>query len=234
MNSYLKALACATIPVIFCVACAEQQAVRPAAVNTDPAKAQVVLPEPANAALPSLILIGDSTVRNGHDDGQGKGAEGQWGWGNPIAAYFDPSKINVVNRAVGGLSSRTYLTSGHWERTLHFIKPGDVVIMQFGHNDSSALERPVPRARHDSRVRRREPGDRQSPDRKARDGTQLRLVFAHVYRRNSRTRCDADRGVADSAQGMGLGWTRGARPRRLCRLGGRSGAPAECGLYRSE
>gem|GEM_PF-172289 len=111
----------------------------PAAVNTDPARAQVVLPEPANAALPSLVLIGDSTVRNGHDDGQGKGPEGQWGWGNPIAAYFDASKINVVNRAVGGLSSRTYLTSGHWERTLRFIKPGDVVIMQFGHNDSSAI-----------------------------------------------------------------------------------------------
>jgi lysophospholipase L1-like esterase len=97
------------------------------------------LPEPANPALPSLILIGDSTVRNGQDDGQGKGAEGQWGWGNPIAAYFDPAKINVVNRAVGGLSSRTFLTGGHWERALAFVKPGDVVIMQFGHNDNGAI-----------------------------------------------------------------------------------------------
>jgi lysophospholipase L1-like esterase len=139
MNSYLKALACAAIPVIVCAACAQQPSSLPAAANTDPARAQIVLPEPANAALPSLILIGDSTVRNGRDDGQGKGAEGQWGWGNPIAAYFDPAKINVVNRAVGGLSSRTYLSSGHWERTLGFIKPGDVVIMQFGHNDSTAI-----------------------------------------------------------------------------------------------
>jgi lysophospholipase L1-like esterase len=111
----------------------------PAAVNTDPARAQVLLPEPANPALPSLILIGDSTVRNGRDDGQGKGPAGQWGWGNPIAAFFDPAKVNVVNRAVGGLSSRTYLTSGHWERTLAFVKPGDVVIMQFGHNDAAPL-----------------------------------------------------------------------------------------------
>jgi lysophospholipase L1-like esterase len=111
----------------------------PAAVNTDPARAQVVLPEPANARLPSIILIGDSTVRNGRDDGQGKGPAGQWGWGNPIAAYFDPAKVNVVNRAVGGLSSRTYLSSGHWERTLAFVKPGDIVMMQFGHNDASAL-----------------------------------------------------------------------------------------------
>lgn len=109
------------------------------AANTDPARAQVVLPEPANAALPSIILIGDSTVRNGHDDGQGKGAEGQWGWGNPLASHFDPARVNVVNRAVGGLSSRTYLSSGHWERTLALVQPGDIVIMQFGHNDASPV-----------------------------------------------------------------------------------------------
>lgn len=106
---------------------------------TDPARAQVQLPEPARPELPSLIFIGDSTVRNGRDDGQGKGAEGQWGWGHPIAAYFDLGKINVVNRAVGGLSSRTYRTSGHWERTKPFIKRGDWVVMQFGHNDASPV-----------------------------------------------------------------------------------------------
>ncbi|CAN7467313.1 rhamnogalacturonan acetylesterase [Massilia sp. LjRoot122] len=126
------------------LACGMAQAQSPvpspvAAVNTDPARAQVKLPEPANPALPSIILIGDSTVRNGHDDGQGKGAEGQWGWGNPIAAYFDANKVNLVNRAVGGLSSRTYITSGHWERTLAFVKPGDIVLMQFGHNDASPV-----------------------------------------------------------------------------------------------
>ncbi|MES2898212.1 MAG: rhamnogalacturonan acetylesterase [Pseudomonadota bacterium] len=109
-------------------------------VNTDPRLGQgIVLPEPANARLPSLFLIGDSTVRNGRDDGQNKGAQGQWGWGNPIAALFDTSKINVVNRAIGGLSSRTYLTGGHWERTLALMKPGDVVIIQFGHNDGGAI-----------------------------------------------------------------------------------------------
>ncbi|QGZ41503.1 lysophospholipase L1-like esterase [Pseudoduganella flava] len=112
---------------------------QPFTASTDPARAQVTLPDPANPSLPSLILIGDSTVRNGQDDGQGKGPEGQWGWGNPIAAYFDPAKLNVVNRAVGGLSSRTYITSGHWQRTLALVKAGDVVVMQFGHNDASAI-----------------------------------------------------------------------------------------------
>jgi len=93
------------------------------------------LPVPANPVLPTLFLIGDSTVRNG----QGDGSNGQWGWGEPIVDLFDTKKINVVNRAVGGLSSRTYLTGGHWERVLEMIKPGDFVVMQFGHNDSSAI-----------------------------------------------------------------------------------------------
>lgn len=92
------------------------------------------LPEPADPKLPNLFLIGDSTVRNGKGDGGG----GQWGWGDPIFDYFDPVKINVVNRAVGGLSSRTYLTAGYWDEVVARLKPGDFVIMQFGHNDGGA------------------------------------------------------------------------------------------------
>ncbi len=93
------------------------------------------LPEPADPKLPSIVLIGDSTVRNGRGDGQG----GQWGWGDYLAEHFDPAKINIVNRAVGGLSSRTFLTQGHWIRAKQFLKAGDHVVMQFGHNDSSPL-----------------------------------------------------------------------------------------------
>jgi lysophospholipase L1-like esterase len=92
------------------------------------------LPRPANPALPSLFLIGDSTVRNGRGDG----ANGQWGWGDYVDKYFDTDKINIVNRAVGGLSSRTFQTDGHWDRTLALVKPGDFVMMQFGHNDNGS------------------------------------------------------------------------------------------------
>jgi len=90
--------------------------------------------EPANPALPSLFLIGDSTVRNG----QGNGADAQWGWGDLLAPYFDTSKINVVNRALGGTSSRTFYRD-QWARVLARLKPGDFVIMQFGHNDGGAI-----------------------------------------------------------------------------------------------
>jgi rhamnogalacturonan acetylesterase len=84
---------------------------------------------PANTNLPSLFLIGDSTVRNG----QGRGDGGQWGWGDELAPFFDMSKINVVNRALGGTTSRTFYRD-LWARVLAMIKPGDFVIMQFGTN----------------------------------------------------------------------------------------------------
>lgn len=89
--------------------------------------------------LPSLILIGDSTVRNGRGDG----ANGQWGWGEPLAQYFNPAKIKVINRALGGRSSRTYYTGGQWEQVLTLLASGDVVMMQFGHNDGGAPDEPT-------------------------------------------------------------------------------------------
>ncbi len=114
-------------------------AAAPAERVAEPARPRMTQPEPANPKLPTVFLIGDSTVRNGAGDGQGLGAQGQWGWGEPLAAYFDPAKVNLVNRAVGGLSSRTYLTGGNWDRVIPMLKPGDFVLMQFGHNDDYAL-----------------------------------------------------------------------------------------------
>jgi lysophospholipase L1-like esterase len=94
---------------------------------------------PANQTLPTLWLVGDSTVRNGHGDG----ANGQWGWGEPLVEFFDPAKINVVNRAIGGLSSRNFITEGHWKEVLGMMKRGDVVLIQFGHNDGGPLDDPA-------------------------------------------------------------------------------------------
>ncbi|MBI3367331.1 MAG: rhamnogalacturonan acetylesterase [Burkholderiales bacterium] len=93
----------------------------------------------ASVDAPPRQCLGDSTVRNGFDDGQGLGDAGQWGWGNPLAEFVDTRRVNLVNRAIGGLSSRTYRTGGHWQRTLAFVKRGDVVVMQFGHNDASPV-----------------------------------------------------------------------------------------------
>jgi lysophospholipase L1-like esterase len=93
-----------------------------------------VPPVPAKAGLPTLWLIGDSTVRNGSKGNNGP--DGQWGWGAPLAAYFDLTKINVVNRALGGTSSRSFYSGKLWSDLKPLIKKGDVVMMQFGANDN--------------------------------------------------------------------------------------------------
>ncbi|HOL88273.1 MAG TPA: glycosyl hydrolase [Anaerohalosphaeraceae bacterium] len=80
---------------------------------------------------PTLFIIGDSTVKNN--------TPGLQGWGDPIAEFFDLSKMSVQNRAIGGRSSRTFLTEGRWQRVLEEMKEGDFLLIQFGHNDSGPL-----------------------------------------------------------------------------------------------
>ena len=85
---------------------------------------------------PTFFIIGDSTVKNG----SGKGGGGLWGWGNFIEDYFDTSKVSVTNRAIGGRSSKSYISEGRWDQVMSELKPGDFVIMQWGHNDGGPLD----------------------------------------------------------------------------------------------
>jgi rhamnogalacturonan acetylesterase len=78
-------------------------------------------------SLPTLFLVGDSTMKNG--------TPGQRGWGEEMAQFFDPHAINVVNQAIGGRSSRTFQSEGRWDGVVAMLKKGDYVIIQFGHND---------------------------------------------------------------------------------------------------
>jgi lysophospholipase L1-like esterase len=108
--------------------------------TTDPAAhAKIGLKSPADPKLLTIFLVGDSTVRNGHADGAG----GQWGWGEPLVDLFDTSKINVDNRAIGGRSSRSYIMENQWAETLAFVKPGDIILFQWGHNDDGPLDDPA-------------------------------------------------------------------------------------------
>jgi acetyl esterase/lipase len=89
------------------------------------------LPVHAQQQIPTLFVIGDSTVKNS--------TKGLQGWGDPIASFFDQSKIKIENRARGGRSSRTFQTEGLWDQILTELKSGDFVLLQFGHNDGGAI-----------------------------------------------------------------------------------------------
>ena len=84
---------------------------------------------------PVLFLIGDSTVKNG----SGKGDNDQWGWGSFFEQFFDTTRVTVENHALGGRSSRTFITEGLWDKVLRGIREGDYLFIQFGHNDGGPL-----------------------------------------------------------------------------------------------
>jgi len=96
----------------------------------------------ANASMPTFHIVGDSTVRSSGDGGK-------FGWGERLAPFFDTDKINVVNRALGGRSARTYFTEGRWQKVADTLKPGDFVIIQFGHNDQGRIGDPANKHRAD-------------------------------------------------------------------------------------
>lgn len=83
--------------------------------------------KPANK--PTLYLIGDSTVRNSNKD--------MWGWGSLLPDLFDTTKVSIQNNAMAGRSTRTFVKEKRWEKVLSMLKPGDYVMMQFGHNEGS-------------------------------------------------------------------------------------------------
>lgn len=81
--------------------------------------------------LPTLWIAGDSTVKCNTP---------MRGWGQDLGGFFDPKKINVVNRAIGGRSSRTFYNEGRWQEIVDGLKKDDFVIIQFGHNDVGPLD----------------------------------------------------------------------------------------------
>lgn len=91
-----------------------------------------------NPKLPTLYIVGDSTLKSNSP---------LRGWGQELAQFFDPNKINVVNRAIGGRSSRTFQNEGRWDKVLAELKPGDFVIIQFGHNDVGKYDDPASKER---------------------------------------------------------------------------------------
>ncbi|HEV8428883.1 MAG TPA: DUF4982 domain-containing protein [Pyrinomonadaceae bacterium] len=84
-----------------------------------------------NPKLPTIFVVGDSTANNNANGGRG--------WGDPFIDLFDTTKVNVLNRARAGRSSRTFITQGLWDNVLSQMKRGDFVLIQFGHNDGGTI-----------------------------------------------------------------------------------------------
>ena len=79
-----------------------------------------------------VFVAGDSTAAE-------KRAERrpETGWAEMLQAYFDTDDVRVVNLARNGRSTRTFIEEGRWASLLEEVRPGDYVVIQFGHNDQS-------------------------------------------------------------------------------------------------
>ena len=78
----------------------------------------------------TVHVIGDSTVQTYKDD-----VYPQTGWGQILGSFFDGSRVQVVNHAIGGRSSKTFIQYGRLNAAADQFQKGDVVLVQFGHND---------------------------------------------------------------------------------------------------
>ena len=95
----------------------------------------LVLTAATTDVRPTMFMIGDSTMANKSlSDGNP-----ERGWGHVLGGFFSED-IVVDNHAVNGRSSKSFIDEGRWDAVLAKMKPGDYVVIQFGHNDEKPKE----------------------------------------------------------------------------------------------
>ena len=82
-------------------------------------------------AAADIHMAGDSTMMNYRGN-----VAPQQGWGQRMQELVKDG-VTVKNRAIGGRSTKSFKAERRWEGLLREVKKGDVVIIQFGHNDGT-------------------------------------------------------------------------------------------------
>ena len=77
--------------------------------------------------VPTVYLAGDSTVTD-------QRFEPAAGWGQMLPRFFKP-EVSVANHAESGETLKSFLIERRLDKILSQIKPGDWLLVQFGHND---------------------------------------------------------------------------------------------------
>ena len=80
----------------------------------------------------TVYLAGDSTMAQKQPD-----KRPETGWGEALQKFFDERRVRVENHAQNGRSTRTFISENRWQAIIAKLKPGDYVLIQFGHNDES-------------------------------------------------------------------------------------------------
>ncbi len=80
-----------------------------------------------------IFIAGDSTAQDGSNEKNGLIR----GWAQMLPLYLSDD-VEIKNHAIGGRSTKTFISEGRWDRLLAGVKKGDYVFIQFGHNDASS------------------------------------------------------------------------------------------------
>jgi lysophospholipase L1-like esterase len=80
----------------------------------------------------TIHMAGDSTMAIKRPD-----KRPETGWGEAFAGMVDSGCVRVMNHAMNGRSTRTFISEGRWQSLLDSTRAGDWVFIQFGHNDES-------------------------------------------------------------------------------------------------
>ncbi len=78
----------------------------------------------------TIFLVGDSTMANKPLE-----ENPERGWGMYFPKYLTDD-VEVQNHAVNGRSTKSFINEHRWDTVMSRLKPGDFVLIQFGHNDS--------------------------------------------------------------------------------------------------
>lgn len=84
--------------------------------------------------VPTLFLMGDSTVTDQGASYPNVPGNNYCGWGQMLRTFLSPD-IAVSNHAHSGLTTESFRTEGHYDIIKKHIHPGDFCMFQFGHND---------------------------------------------------------------------------------------------------
>ncbi|MDE7301042.1 MAG: hypothetical protein K2N47_02620 [Clostridia bacterium] len=83
-----------------------------------------------------IYVVGDSTVCDFSDDYYLP----RKGYGTELATYLNIDASNVVNLALSGRSSKSFITETQYGTLTSSITAGDYLIIGFGHNDEKSAE----------------------------------------------------------------------------------------------
>jgi len=84
----------------------------------------------AKESVHQVFIAGDSTASE-----YGLERAPRQGWGQQLQSYLDAGYV-VRNHAKSGRSARSFIDEGWFDGIAKAIGPGDVLLIQFGHNDA--------------------------------------------------------------------------------------------------